>query len=62
MIVITLPLFAFGGYSISLQRQAVDVDDLTTWLRFQNVAQKVSRPLNQRIEYDELSFVDADMI
>ncbi len=40
MIVITLPLFAFGGYALHLQHRAVG-DDLTHWLQFQNVSQKV---------------------
>jgi hypothetical protein len=41
MIAITLPLFAFGGYAISLQHRAVDVDDLTTWSHYQSISQKV---------------------
>jgi hypothetical protein len=41
MIAITLPLFAFRGYAISLQHRAVDVDDLTAWSCFQSISQKV---------------------
>ncbi|KAE9368721.1 hypothetical protein N431DRAFT_470409 [Stipitochalara longipes BDJ] len=41
MIAITLPLFAFGGFALHLQHREVG-SDLTHWLQFQNVSQKLA--------------------
>lgn len=50
MIVVTLPLFAFGGYALSLQHQ--EYDNTVRWASFESVGQKVSQPRFLIIDLD----------